>query len=124
MGQVDDEAVEPVRDRRARRAPDLVLGPKHEVIDEELRASSKEIGKRGRAPISLESVLLVDSDPGKRLPLPCHLVALPRQRLLGLEQFQPRRAPFFLRSGRVISQRQALLPSSTYTPGDCACFPK
>src|ERR687892_1411533 len=36
VGQVDDEAVEPVRDRRAGRTPRRVVGPEHEVVDEEL----------------------------------------------------------------------------------------
>ncbi len=39
--QMDDEAVEPVRDRRAGRTPRLVVGPEHEVVDEELRAPLK-----------------------------------------------------------------------------------
>jgi hypothetical protein len=43
VGQVYLEAVEPVRDRGARRTPRLVVGPEHEVIDKELRAPSKEV---------------------------------------------------------------------------------
>src|SRR4029077_20268993 len=34
--QMDGEAVEPVRDRRAGGAPSLEVGPEHEVVDEEL----------------------------------------------------------------------------------------
>src|SRR5207245_2799976 len=62
--EVDNEAVEAVRDRRAHRAACRELGPKHEVIDEELRASSEEIGEGGFALVGLEAVLLVDSNPG------------------------------------------------------------
>src|SRR6202165_1893276 len=43
--EVGDRAVEAVRDRRAGRTPCLVVGPEHEVVDEELRASSEEIGE-------------------------------------------------------------------------------
>ena len=50
--QVDDDAVEPVRDRRAGRTPGRVVGPEHEVVDEELRAPSEEVRQRG-APSSV-----------------------------------------------------------------------
>ena len=43
VGQVDDEPVEAVRDRRAGRTPRRVVGPEHEVVDEELRAPSEEV---------------------------------------------------------------------------------
>jgi hypothetical protein len=66
--EVDDEAVEAVRDRRAGWTPCRVLGPEHEVVDEELRASSEEIGEGRCALVGLEAVLLVDSNPGQLLP--------------------------------------------------------
>src|SRR6266545_7724282 len=87
--EVDDGAVEAVRDRRAGRTPCRVLGPEHEVVDEELRASSEEIGEGRCALVGLEAVLLVDSNPGQLLPPPRQFVATPRQRLLRLEQLQP-----------------------------------
>src|ERR1700720_3906364 len=87
--EVYDGAVEAVRDRRAGRTPCRVLGPEHEVIDEELRASSEEISEGLCALVGLEAVLLVDSNPGQLLSLPRHFVATSRQRLLGLEQLQP-----------------------------------
>src|SRR5260370_41153052 len=93
--QMDDEAVEAVRDRGAQWAPCRVVGPEHEVIGEELRASAEEIGEGRRALVGLEAVLLVDSKPGQLLPLPRQFVASPRQRLLGLEQLQPGRQPLF-----------------------------
>ena len=93
--QVDDEAVEPVRDRRAGRTPRRVVGPEHEVVDEELRAPSEEVCQRGAPFIGLESVLLVDPDPRQLLPPPRQLVAAPRQLLLLLEQLEPRCKPFF-----------------------------
>jgi hypothetical protein len=72
------EAVEPVRDRRAGRTPRRVVGPEHEVVDEELRAPSEEICQRGAPFIGLESVLLVDPDPRQLLTSPRQLVAVPR----------------------------------------------
>jgi hypothetical protein len=45
VGQVNREPVEAVRNRRARRTPRFVVGPEHEMTDEELRASSEEISK-------------------------------------------------------------------------------
>src|SRR6266851_2269073 len=75
IGEVDDGAVEAVRDRRAGRTPGRVLGPEHEVIDEELRASPEEIGEGRCALVGLEAVLLVDTNPGQLLPLPGQFVA-------------------------------------------------
>jgi hypothetical protein len=72
-----------------------ILTDEHEVIDEELRASSEEIGEGRYALVGLESVLLVHSNPGQLLPPPRQLVAAPGQLLLGLEQLQPDRKPLF-----------------------------
>src|SRR2546425_4939101 len=97
VGQVDDEAVEPVRDRRAGWTPRRVVGPEHEVVDEELRAPSEEVYQRGAPLVGLESVLLVDPDPRQLLPSPRQLVAAPRELLLRLEQREPRCEPLFTR---------------------------
>src|SRR3984893_5226356 len=77
--QVDGEAVEPVRDRRAGRTPRRVVGPEHVVVDEELRAPSEEVCQRGAPFIGLESVLSVDPDPRQLLTAPSQLVAAPRE---------------------------------------------
>src|SRR5688572_3224032 len=92
--EVDGEAVEPVRDRGAGRTARLVVGPEHEVVDEELRAPSEQICQRGAPFIRLESVLLVDPNPRQLLTSPCQLVAAPRQLLFRLEQFLPACKPF------------------------------
>src|SRR2546426_11046785 len=76
--QVDDEAAEPVRDRRAVRTPCRVVGPEHEVIDEELRASSEEVRQRGSPLVGRESILLVDPNPRQLLPPPRQPVAASR----------------------------------------------
>src|SRR6058998_2751668 len=111
VGQVDDEAVEPVRDRRAGRAPRLVVGPEHEVVDEELRAPSEEVCQRGAPLVGLESILLVDPNPRQLLPPPRQLVAAPRELLLRLEQLEPRGEPLFTCPGHVLRHRSSLLPS-------------
>ena len=82
VGQVDGEAVEPVRDRRAGRAPRRIVGPEHEVVDEELRAPPEEIGQRDVPLVGLESILLVDPDPRQFLTSPRQLVAATGQFLL------------------------------------------
>jgi hypothetical protein len=43
MGQMHGEPFEAVRDRRTGRTAGGVVGPEHEVIDEELRASAEEV---------------------------------------------------------------------------------
>ena len=108
VGQVDDEAVEPVRDRRAGRTPRRVVGPEHEVVDEELRAPSEEVCQRGAPLVGLESILLVDPNPRQLLPPPRQLVAAPRQLLLRLEQLEPRCEPLFTCPGHVLRHRSSL----------------
>jgi len=115
--EVDDGAVEPIRDRRAGRTPRRVVGPEHEVVDEELRAPSEEIGEGRRARVGLKAVRLVHSNPRQRPPPPRQLVAAPRQLLLGPEQLQPGRKPFFTCSGFVVGHR---LPPSASGP-DLQC---
>src|SRR5437016_14011567 len=99
VGQMHDDPVEAVRDRRAGRAAGGVVGPEHEVVDEQLRTAPEETGQRGAPLVGLEAVVLVDPDPRQFLPPPRHLVAAPRELLLRLEQVEPRREPLFMRSG-------------------------
>src|SRR5215217_2525824 len=103
MLKVHGEAVEAVRDRRARRAATRVLGAEHEMIDKELRASSEEISEGSCALVGLETVLLVDSNPRQLLPPLREFVATPRQLLLGFEQLKAGRKPLFTCSNLVVS---------------------
>src|SRR5688500_8881657 len=89
VGQVDSEAVEPVCYRRAGRTPRRVVGPEHEVVDEELRAPSEEVCQRGAPLVGLEAILLVEANPRQLLTPPRQLVAAPRELLLSLEQLEP-----------------------------------
>ena len=102
IGKVDDRAVEAVGDRRAGRTSCRELGSEHEVIDEQLRASSEEIGEGCCALVGLETVRLVDANPGQFLPPVRQFVAAPRQRLLFLQQLQPRCKPLFTCSSLMI----------------------
>src|SRR5207249_9953614 len=113
VGEVDDGAAEPVRDRRAGRTSCLVVGPEHEVIDEELRAPLEEVCQRGAPLFGLESILLVDPHPRQLLPPARQLVAAPRQLLLSLEQLEPSREPLFTCPGYMLCHRSSLLPPRT-----------
>ena len=73
--EVNGNAVEAVCDRRAGRTAGRILRPEHEVVDEELRAASEKIGEGRLALVGLETVLLVDLNPGQILPLLRQLVA-------------------------------------------------
>src|SRR5882672_8652022 len=107
---MNDEAVEPVRDRRAGCTPRRVVRPEHVVIDEELRTPSEEVRQRGAALVGLESIRLVDPNPRQLLPPPRQLVAAPRQLLLLLQQLDPCCKPLFTCPGQVLRHRSLLLP--------------
>ena len=65
--QVNDQAVETVRDRRAGRTPRRVVGPEHEMVDEQLRAALEQVRQRGAPRVGLESIFLVDPNPWQLL---------------------------------------------------------
>jgi len=111
VGEVHDEAVETVRDRRTGRAAGGVVGPEHEMVEEELRAPSEEIREGRCALVGLEAVLLVDPDPGQLLPPPRQLVAAPCVLLFRLEQLVPRCQPLVTCPDRVCRHGPSL-PSS------------
>src|SRR5262249_54108790 len=109
VGQMLGEPVEAVRDRRAGRAAGGVVGPEHEMVDEELRTPLEEVRQRGAPLVGLESIFLVDANPRQFLPPPRKFVAAPRQLLLRLDQFEPRCEPLFTCSGLVLRHRSCLL---------------
>src|SRR5207244_11618473 len=130
VGQVDDEAVEPVRDGRAVRTPRRVVGPEHEVVDEELRAPSEEVRQRGAPLVGLESILLVDPHTRQLLPPPRQVVAPPRELLLRLEQLEPGREPLFTCPGSVLRHRSCpplarrRAPAATSASVPCSAAPR
>src|SRR5205823_5936155 len=98
---------EPVRDRRAGRTPRRVVGPEHEVVDEELRAPSEEVCQGDVPLVAIESILLVDPNPRQLLPPPRQFVVAPRELLLRLEQLEPRCEPLFTCPGHVLRHRSS-----------------
>src|SRR6185437_14666401 len=105
-----------VRDHRARRTAGRVVGAEHEVIDEELRAAAKQVGERSAARLGVESISLVDADPGQLAALPRELVAAPGELLLGREQLDPRGPPFLACSGRMRGHQLSLRWVSSAVP--------
>src|SRR5437588_6373245 len=80
---------------------ELVIGPEHDVVGEELRAPVEELGERFLPVLGVELVLLLHRDPGKLTSLLGHpLVELG---VLGLElrKFIASRLPFLAGSGLV-----------------------
>jgi hypothetical protein len=59
------------------------------MVDEELRAASEEIRRRGAPLVDLETIRLVDPNPRQLPPPPRQLVAAASQILFGLQQFEP-----------------------------------
>ncbi len=57
------------------------------MVNEELRASLKQIGKWYAAIFGIETIILVDSNPGQFLPHAGNLVAATCQFFFGFEQF-------------------------------------
>jgi len=83
--KMEADAFEPVRDRRATRAPLGPVGTEHEVVDDELRSPREEAVECRLAPLGRERVVLLDRDPRQRGPLAGQLVASFRELLLLLE---------------------------------------
>ena len=82
IDEVNDGAVEAVRDRRTGRTRCRVFRPEHDVIDEQLTAAIEQLRQRARALVGREAVLLVDPNPRQLLALPRELIAQPRVLLL------------------------------------------
>src|SRR5215510_7130527 len=97
------ETSETIGDRRAGWASRGVVGAKHEMVDQKLRAPSEEVRQRGAATIGLEAILLVHPDPRQLLALARKFVTASGQLLLGLKQLQPSRKPIFACCGLVIA---------------------
>src|SRR3954463_4152144 len=105
VGEMRDEAVEAIGDRRARRAACGVIRAEHEMVDEELRAPSEQLWQRRAALLGIEAVLFVDTDPRQLLSPARELIATPRQLLLGFQQLEPGGKPLFTRSGCMFRHR-------------------
>ena len=100
--QVRDEAIDAVRDRRVDRAAGLVARAEHEVVDDQLTSAIEKLGKRARAVVGVEPVVLLDGDPWQLASLARQLVAQPRVLLLADEQLLARGCPLLARSDPVV----------------------
>jgi hypothetical protein len=94
--QVGNDRIEVIGDQGASGAALAFLGEpsaiaEHEVIDEQLRAPSKQVCQRCAPLMGLESILLVDPNPRQLLPSPSQFVPAAHELLLGLQQLAPRR---------------------------------
>src|SRR6266850_3109241 len=94
IGEVNSEPVEAIRDHRAGRTASRVVGPEHEMVDEELRAPLEQALERCAPVVGLKAILLADPNPWQALPPLRQLIAAPRELLLRLEQIEPRFEPF------------------------------
>src|SRR5262249_45091181 len=101
--QVGQDAVHAVGDRRARRTTRRVGRAEHEVIDEELRAAIEQLGEDLLARLGLETILLLELDPGQLAARPGELVAEPGMLLLTREQRLAGSDPLFAGSDSVSS---------------------
>src|SRR3954452_9658883 len=103
------EPVEAVRNRRAGRAAGEAVGPEHEVVDQQLRASSEELRER-RAPfVGLQVVLLVDQEPRQFLTLPGQLRPTRGRAPPPPETLEPSREPLLAGSDLVVGHWSLLL---------------
>ena len=100
--QVRDEAIDAVRDRRVDRAAGLVARAEHEVVDDQLTSAIEELGKRARAVVGVEPVVLLDRNPRQLASLASQLVAQPRVLLLADEQLLTGDCPLLSRSDPVV----------------------
>jgi hypothetical protein len=72
------------------------------MINQKLRAASKEVREGSLPLISFELVVFVNPNPRQLLPHLRQLVTAPSVFLLRLEQFEPRREPLFTRSNLML----------------------
>src|SRR5450755_3207496 len=88
--------------RASRAGAELVIGPEHDVVGEQLRASVEELRERLLPVLGVEPVLLLHRNPGKLTPLLGHLLA--ELRVLGLELREciTTRLPFLAGSNLVV----------------------
>src|SRR5438477_10057947 len=91
--------------RTAGAGANLVLGPEHDVVGEELRAAVKQLGERLLSVLGVEYVLLLHPNPGKPAALLSHLLA--ELRMLGLElrELIACRLPFLAGTNAVVGHR-------------------
>src|SRR5438552_15975494 len=103
---MDARAVELIAQVRApRTGAELVIGPEHDVVGEELRAAVEELGERPLPVLGVELVLLLHRYPGKLTSLLGHPLAELGMLGLALRKFVGSRLPFVARPDLVRGPR-------------------
>jgi hypothetical protein len=126
MLQVDQCAVDVVRQERAAGAAFLPARTEHEVIGHELAAAVEQVGQAPPALRAFECVDLIHADPRQLAALGAQLVAQPGEFLLfpqvlpaGLEPLFPGYDWVILHACsvmRVLTKDDPAAPDSTYPP--------
>src|SRR4029453_10044257 len=101
--QVWEHPVDGVGDRGVDGAARLVARAKHEVVDEQLGSSVKQLGERPLAVVRIEAVLLLHPHPGQLASLQRELIAEPGVLLLAYQQPLTSSEPFLACSDLVIN---------------------
>src|SRR3981081_2205659 len=94
--------------RTPRAGTELVIGPKHDVVGEQLRASVKELGERLLPVLGVELVLLLHQNPGKLTTLLGRLLAEFGVLSLELGKLIASRLPFLAGSNLMVAHRDLL----------------
>jgi hypothetical protein len=97
-----ENTVESVGQQRAGWATGLLTGPEHEVIDQELTAPLEKIGESFPAGGRIETILVADFDPGKRLTFPVDPVPQMNELFLFGEERFAGDQPFLFRYNGVL----------------------
>src|ERR1035441_4008110 len=79
--EVWENSVEAVGRRRTLQTAGSIPWPKHEMVNDELRASMEEVRQQRASLLGFESILLVDRNPRQLLPLSSQLIAAPTPHL-------------------------------------------
>src|SRR3954452_20337697 len=88
--------------RTSRAGAELVIGPEHDVVGEQLRAPVEELGERLLPVLGAEPVLLFEGNPGKPTPLLGPLLAELGVLRLELPEFVASRLPVLAASNLVV----------------------
>src|SRR3982074_2849546 len=95
--------------RTPRAGAELVVGPEHDVVGEQLRAPVKEFGERLLPVLLVEPVLLLPRNPGELAPLLGRLLAEFGVLSLELGKLIASRLPFLAGSNLMVRHGYLLL---------------
>ena len=97
MVEMHQRAVEVIGEEGAAGASRLPIRPEHEMIDDELAAVAEEIGEAFAPFGRIETVVLVNLDPGQRPALRIQAIARPGVFLFSRQQRAARLQPLLAR---------------------------